>query len=142
MSFVKARGGGFGMDAELASKLSLKFNVGRAAAAIKWLVTLTGARTIASNHQAVRSRIETDFTFDFRFGCICRRRNGRQAQRRPLALRCCQPSAGETSQPHSCFVCDCVTPLAAQRLSQGERQSHAVQADGERAMHRRRFAST
>jgi hypothetical protein len=44
MSFVKARSGGFGMDAELASKLSLKFDTGRAAAAIKWIADLNGHR--------------------------------------------------------------------------------------------------
>jgi hypothetical protein len=44
MSFVKARGGGFGMDAELASKLNLKFDSGRAAVAVKWLCDLTCSR--------------------------------------------------------------------------------------------------
>jgi hypothetical protein len=42
MAFVKARGGGFGMDAELASKLSLKFDSERAATSIKWIASLAG----------------------------------------------------------------------------------------------------
>ncbi len=57
MSFVKARGGGFGMDAELAKKLSLKFDAGRAAAAIKWLADLTSLSPFVSFY------VETGFLF-------------------------------------------------------------------------------
>ena len=42
MSFFKARGAGYGLDAEIAAKLSLKFDPVRAAAAINWLAELAG----------------------------------------------------------------------------------------------------
>jgi hypothetical protein len=41
MAFVKARGGGFGMDAELAAKRSANFDTARAAIAISWLCELS-----------------------------------------------------------------------------------------------------
>ena len=53
MSFVKARSGGFGMDAELASKLSLKFDAGRAAQAIQWLADLTQTSAFPVNEMGV-----------------------------------------------------------------------------------------
>ena len=41
MAFVKARGGGFGMDAELAAKRLAHFDTARAAVAINWLCELS-----------------------------------------------------------------------------------------------------
>ena len=53
MSFFKARGAGYGLDAEIAAKLSLKFDPVRAAAAINWLADLTGGRPFAQNAPSV-----------------------------------------------------------------------------------------
>ena len=63
MAFVKARGGGFGMDAELASKLSLKFDSERAATSIKWIASLAGL-----NHCCSICRCFGEFAADTRPG--------------------------------------------------------------------------